>query len=400
MTFADMIILGAANLMRTKLRTVLTTLGVVIGIGALTSMVSFGSGMQKNISDSFASNDLFTSITVTPKQIDLSQLGTGNPVGINGGDNEHAATLNDSMLSLIRDIPGVTLAYPVIDFPARVKILNDSASLSIQAMPAASGAFKPFNNLLAGSFYESDSSDCVILDERILLTRFKIRLIKEGEDAPVPSADSATKIVSLHPDSLIGQKISIVTMAINAGKIPGALFGLMGGQSSLPFDEVVTELTVSGILKQRDQFSTGFLRSGIIIPPITAERIPKPGFTNVMDLLDDKKEQGTYSTVQVRVDNMKRTDEVKAILVAMNLGVFSMADQLDEIKRNFMIFNGILGAIGTIALIVAGLGIANTMVMSILERKREIGIMKAIGASEQNIKTIFLTLTPSTDFVL
>ena len=71
MRVSDMILLAFANLRRTKLRTFLTTLGVVIGIGALTSMVSFGTGMQKNITDALAANDLFTSITVTPKEINL-----------------------------------------------------------------------------------------------------------------------------------------------------------------------------------------------------------------------------------------------------------------------------------------------------------------------------------------
>jgi putative ABC transport system permease protein len=73
----------------------------------------------------------------------------------------------------------------------------------------------------------------------------------------------------------------------------------------------------------------------------------------------------------------------------MEVGVFTISDQLAEIKRAFLILDSLLGAIGAIALIVAGLGIINTMVMSILERTREIGIMKAIGGSENEIKMIF-----------
>ena len=65
MNLPDMIRLGLENLLRAKLRTVLTVLGVVVGIGALTSMVSFGTGMQKNITDAFRDSDLFTSLYVT-----------------------------------------------------------------------------------------------------------------------------------------------------------------------------------------------------------------------------------------------------------------------------------------------------------------------------------------------
>lgn len=73
----------------------------------------------------------------------------------------------------------------------------------------------------------------------------------------------------------------------------------------------------------------------------------------------------------------------------MGLAVICLADELKEFKREFIILDTILGAIGAVALIVAALGIINTMVTSILERVREIGIMKAIGGSEADIRSIF-----------
>jgi putative ABC transport system permease protein len=109
----------------------------------------------------------------------------------------------------------------------------------------------------------------------------------------------------------------------------------------------------------------------------------------VWDLLDQKKKEGAYGSIHVRLSDMKRMNEVKKALEEMEVGVFTISDQLAEIKRAFLILDSLLGAIGAIALIVAGLGIINTMVMSILERTREIGIMKAIGGSENEIKMIF-----------
>ncbi len=102
MNMMDMAELGFENLRRTKLRTFLTVLGVVIGIGALTSMVSFGTGMQKNITDAFKQNDLFTSLYVTSGDVNLGD--------VMGGDHERvmealaeepAVALNDSTLDLI-----------------------------------------------------------------------------------------------------------------------------------------------------------------------------------------------------------------------------------------------------------------------------------------------------------
>jgi len=92
----------------------------------------------------------------------------------------------------------------------------------------------------------------------------------------------------------------------------------------------------------------------------------------------------------VRVKGINDVDKMSAEIKALGFSTFSIADQLKEIKRNFLIMDGILGAIGTIALFVAALGIINTMLMSILERTREIGIMKSIGGAERDIRRIFM----------
>jgi putative ABC transport system permease protein len=389
MNLYDMTLLGLSNLWRTKLRTLLTVLGVVIGIGALTSMVSFGTGMQKNITDAFVSNDIFTSITVTPKKIDLNEIATGETKMLAEAARGESKPLTDSILLAIKSIKGVQLAYPNLEFPARVKLLDDSASLTITAMPAALGIYKPYSELLAGSFFATDSNQVAILREETLLSRLNIRLIKNGEHSTLTHSDSLGGIKLMHPDSLIGKSISLITMSVNPSGIPSALFGMMSGSSGLPIEETLTELKIAGILKQKGQFASGMSAGQVIIPIATAESIPRLGFTSIWDLLDSNKKEGTYGSIHVRIDDLKNMDAVKKELEAMEVGVFSIADQLQEIKRSFIIINSILGAIGAIALMVAGLGIINTMVMSILERTREIGIMKAIGGSETEIRMIF-----------
>jgi len=389
MNLFDMTLLGLSNLWRTKLRTLLTVLGVVIGIGALTSMVSFGTGMQKNITDAFVSNDIFTSITVTPRKLDFNEIATGDAKLLTEAAKGESKPLTDSILLAIRSIKGVELAYPNLEFPARVKLLDDSASLTITAMPAALGSYKPYSELLAGSFFPTDSARFVILREEILSSVFNIRLIKSGEHSTLSHSDSIKGVKLMHPDSLIGKSISLISMSVNQSGIPSALFGMMSGSSGLPIEETLTELKIGGILKQKGQFASGMSGGQVIVPIATAESIPRLVFTSIWDLLDNKKKEGTYGSIHVRIDDMKNMDAVKKELDAMEVGVFSIADQLQEIRRSFMIINSILGAIGAIALMVAGLGIINTMVMSILERTREIGIMKAIGGSETEIRMIF-----------
>jgi len=391
MNFTDMIFLGFSNLWRTKLRTLLTTLGVIIGIGALTSMVSFGTGMQKNITDTFVNNDLFTSITVTPKKVNLDEMASGNvDVGqLAESYKAEGKPLTDSLLEAIRKIPGVELAYPNLEFPAKVKLKDDSSTFTVCALPAAIRQYKPYNNLLAGSFFDSDSSTGIVIREETLSSKFKIRLLKENEENVLSRIDSIKGVYFMHPDSLIGRSIRLVSMSVNRSKIPSALFGMMLNKPELPFDETVTDLTICGILKRQNEMGPRVFKGNLIIPVKTAESIPKLGFSSVWDLLDQKKSAGTYGSIHVRLSDMKRMDDVKKALEEMEVGVFSIADQLEEIKRAFLIIDSVLGAIGAIALIVAGLGIINTMIMSILERTREIGIMKAIGGSEREIRMIF-----------
>ncbi|MCF8366780.1 MAG: ABC transporter permease [Bacteroidales bacterium] len=388
MNLTDMILLALSNLRRTKLRTFLTTLGVIIGIGALTSMVSFGTGMQKNITDAFEANDLFTSITVSPKQIDLDEITSGNVAEMANALNQESKPLTDSLLEDIRNIPGVRVAYPNMEFPARINLGDDSVSTKVQAMPASMGSYKPFNDLLAGNFYTSDSAKVVILRKEFL-QKLKVKLIEDGKNVTLSKEDSARGFVLMHPDSLIRQNIKIVSLSMNPSKIPAAIVGMMRNKPEMPFDETVTELKIAGITKAAGQFGNNVFGGGVIIPVLTAKSIPSLNFSSVWDLLDSKKKEGTYSSIQVRVTDMKMIDPVSEQLRAMDVGVFSIVDQLDEIKRVFLIMNSLLGAVGAIALIVAGLGIINTMVMSILERQREIGIMKAIGGSEKEIRMIF-----------
>ncbi|HEX8131660.1 MAG TPA: FtsX-like permease family protein, partial [Pyrinomonadaceae bacterium] len=81
--------------------------------------------------------------------------------------------------------------------------------------------------------------------------------------------------------------------------------------------------------------------------------------------------------------------DVRKRLTELGFGSFSIVDQMEQLRTVFLIINSALGLLGGISLLVASFGIANTMIMSILERTREIGIMKAIGAEDREIKLIF-----------
>jgi len=385
MNLQDMTIMGFSNLWRTRLRSTLTVLGVVIGIGALTSMVSFGTGMQKNVTDAFTKNDLFTSMNVTPKDLNVDELMSGDLSGIGEMMDEKPKPLTDSILEAIREMEGVQLAFPDESFAGKLKFNDKEVSKNMQPIPAAASEFYPYNDLLAGELYPHDSSQSVVIKWETLRD---LGLIVEYPDLAytLSRKDSVkgTRIIS--PDSILGRKITLVTAELN---IPTNPLGILMGQDFEPFEESSREYTICGITNPRGEFTFDRSRSALVIPPVTARKIPRLSFSSVWDILGEGKEEGTYSSIYVRVDEMEDLTPVREKIEAMGVGVFALADELEEIKRVFLIMDSLLGAIGTIALIIAALGIINTMLMSILERTREIGVMKAVGGSENEIKFIF-----------
>ncbi|MFZ1946040.1 MAG: ABC transporter permease [bacterium] len=386
MTLVDMIELAFDNLRRTKLRTSLTVLGVVIGIGALASMVALGTGIQRNITDAFKQNDLFTTMFVTAKGMSLEELGTGDPDAIMDAMRQ-APALTDSTLEAVLAVPGVEIAFPEISFPVRLRFQGREARTNLRALPAAMGGFRPYNQLAFGRFFASDSSAEAVVSWDTL-RRMKIA-IDDGDSEPAESPDTSVATLTLAADSLIGQPVEVVSVVLDPAKLGGS--GMLGilAMRGAPTSEHTTTLRLGGVLKRSTAFSEGQVQGGLLVPMKTAQAIPSLGFSSVWDLLGRGAKPGGYSSIYVRVKRPADMQAARGAIEKMGLHVFSVTDELREIRRGFLVVDSILGAIGTIALIVAALGIANTMVMSILERTREIGIMKAIGASEGQIKTIF-----------
>jgi len=380
----DLLRISLANLWRTKLRTVLTTLGVTIGIGALVSMMSFGTGMQKNITRTFYDNDLFTSLRVTPFKIDLNQAMSGNVRTSMDALQKQRVPLTDSLLQKIQSYPEVAIAFPEVSFPVKVRLLGNEARTNVHALPAAMGKFKPYDQITWGRFFSSDTA------REIVMSEWALRELKYSIDEPQSdgaAADTARGKKLVLPDTLIGKQLEIVTSVLDLGQLAASQMAGLSGNP--PFKEQVTRFTIGGIRKRSNSFENPSMSGGLVMPIGAASQVPRFEFSSMWSLLDRTGGQAGYGAFYVRVKNINELKIVRRRIEAMGLGVISIADQLDEIKRGFLILDTALGAVGAIALVVAALGIINTMVMSILERRREIGIMKAVGGSESQIKGIF-----------
>lgn len=366
MKLGDHIELAFSNLWKRKLRTSLTAFGVTIGIGALVSMVSFGKGMQKNVTESFRTLDLFNSLTVFAGDfVGSDRLDPDAGHRITAPSRPSQAVLDDAAVRKIAALKGVEMVFPEIRFPAIVRFNGEEEFRLVQVIPAeavTSGAFR----FSAGRGYSTDDSTSLVLSGS-LLRRLGV------ED----------------PDIAIGKTVTISSLSFDFSRFnPLDLAAALSGDK-LPFRTEDYELTVVGVTDSRAFAGPMPFQSDAFIPPAASERMKKLPFTNIWDIFRAKEGRLGYSALNVRLSSPAFVEPVKREVSDMGFQSFALADQFEEIQRGFLVMNMILAAVGMIAIVVASLGIVNTMIMSILERYSEIGIMKAVGAGDRDIRRIF-----------
>jgi putative ABC transport system permease protein len=155
---------------------------------------------------------------------------------------------------------------------------------------------------------------------------------------------------------------------------------------TLPIARKSYRFTLSGVA-ERMPFGG---MSDVYIAPEAAGGMQKLSVTSVSDFFRPADEAANYPSITVKVKSMKDVAPVKKELESRGFRTFALMDQLGEMRIGFLIMDMFLLAVGMIGITVASLGIVNTMVMSILERYREIGIMKAVGATDGDVQRIFL----------
>ena len=365
MRFSDYIEQSFSNLRKKKLRTFLTTFGVVIGIGALVCMFAFGQGMQKNITDSFNKLGLFNYLGVFQRSRDGQRNQATQDPNKQGETAPQIRNMDDDFLLELTKIEGVEWAFPEIRFPAMIRFQEKEKFSLVQVLPAKicrSGIV----NFRAGTFYTSDDENSLIISDS-LLHRLDIKKPKEA----------------------VGKKIEVSTLAIDFSldNIPNILSFLRG--QGLPFSRQNYSFTIVGVTERMGMGGPTLMRSDVYIPRGVSEKMKKLPLTSISDLFVSTQQTQGYSAVGIKLTSPKYVEPVKKQMEEMGFNTFSLMDQFEEIKKVFIFMDLFLFAVGMIAIVVASLGIINTMVMSILERYKEIGIMKAVGASNRDVKKIF-----------
>lgn len=397
MTFLDILYLSLRNLREAKLRATLTTMGVVVGVAVIVTMISFGLGLQRNTVSRFQELDLFNEITVFGRSLSAiassgfnKNAGNANarPQAERVGnrnlrpDKTPQRSLNDAAIEEIAQLPGVASVEPTINFSVYVRSNGHALMQSIggAVVPNPSSRFKEY---AAGGMIGQPLADEAVVDE-----------------------DFARDFGYQKPEDAIGKTLELLAPnKDDEGEAP-SFFGL-------PLEDVETEDAArSGRLAARTFRIVGVLKAPENGPrfrgmmPVADIYIPLPAARDwtlkYRDNLSEvalqlarergaigENEMGGYGSAVLRVTDPVLLTDVRRRLTELGFGSFSIVDQLEQLRTVFLIINATLGLLGGISLLVASFGIANTMIMSILERTREIGIMKAIGAEDREIKLIF-----------
>ena len=402
MTLRDLVVISTGNLWRMKLRAFLTISGIVIAIAAFVSMLSFGAGNQEYVSKQLNDLGLFSTMQVYPK------------VKSNGSDTNQSIKLDRNALEKIATVQGVNLVYPYDALSIKVKLGDSLIDSRAQALPSAAIQTKLFSKLRAGRAFTNDSSHEVIISEELmkkagfnspdsilgksLVISIRISTIDSGLGHILVDRGETVldRLKRIKFDSLLNSKYRsyVIRNEVNSA-VRRFMNGFMNAQQ-----EIRDTLTICGV---RESIQSGRLRvEPIIIPISTATRFSTGGLggspTEIFAALSsgnlfaetEDKSGKTFSQVTVDLDPHVLYKSVKDSIENMGFKTFSFAEQFEQIQKAFFYFDLALSVIGLIALLTASLGIVNTMVMSITERKREIGVLKSLGADELEIRGLFL----------
>lgn len=396
----DLLELAASNLSRLRLRTFLTTAGVVIAVGAMVSMLSFGAGNQRLIQDEYDKFGLLFTMQVYPKE--------------NPPDSVPSAVLNDSALLHLQKLPGVRLAYPLEAVSVECAWRDTTVTTRAQGLSAIALSTGLYSSLAAGRQFQSDSASEVIVTSRFLEHFGKI-----SPDSVVGSKftvttrlsrlDSAMVNVFTDPDGEIRRRVA--GLRLDSLRSRAFRERAVRDEASAAFNRflvgltqhraTVTEtLTIVGVIESVQQSRRR--HEEILVPVRTVRRLTAGGVSeNPADLFvmlsrgripwgDLETESKVYDRVTLDLDPEVPYKGVADSVKALGFDTFSYAEQFDELREAFLYIDLALGAIGFVALVTASLGIANTLFMATLERRREIGILQALGAGRGDIRLLFL----------
>jgi putative ABC transport system permease protein len=384
MKLPDLTELAVRNLRESLFRNSLTTVGISVGVASLVAMLSLGIGLQQLASRRLMKSGLFDTVVVTSRR-DLRNFGheeerTGPAPG-------ESRILDESTRQEIEHLPNVLEAYPDIRFITELRYEDKPYLTMVSALPESAKSNDAFEQM-QGHFFSSETAAEVVIQKA-----FAEELLGK---TPKSRLDETN--VTLLASPLLGKELVMryaqreaSTASSSSGAkdvpIPSGDQNLAGAAYSVVSRE--QKLKIVGVADLDPESMRGPTRARVFLPLKLAESLHVMQPTDLREISRAVTGQPAYSSISVRVKNPSQIRAIEDAIKKMGFNTFSILDATRSLQQFFAVLDLFLGIFGSLALAVASIGIVNTLVMAILERRREIGIMKAIGASDGDVKKLF-----------
>jgi putative ABC transport system permease protein len=384
MKLHDLTELAVRNLRESLLRNSLTTVGISVGVASLVAMLSLGIGLQQLASRRLMKSGLFDTVVVTSRR-DLRNF--GHEEERSGPAPGESRILDESTRQEIEHLPNVLEAYPDIRFITELRFEDKAHLTMISALPESAKSNDAFEQM-QGHFFSSDMTAEVVIQKT-----FAEELLGKTPKSGLDETNVALLAPLLLGKELVmryAQREASPAASPSAGKdtsIPSGDKNLAGAAYSVVSRE--QKLKIVGVADLDPESMRGPTRARVFLPLKLAESLHVMQPTDLREISRAATDQPAYSSISVRVKNPSQIRAIEDAIKKMGFNTFSILDATRSLQQFFAVLDLFLGIFGSLALAVASIGIVNTLVMAILERRREIGIMKAIGASDGDVKKLF-----------
>ena len=367
MRFLDLLTMSINNLRRRKVRTALTVLGVVIGTASVVVMVSLGIGLNALMMEMYSSYGSMTAI-------EIYNYGNNG----NNGTNDNPLYLTDDTVKEFLRIPHVTSASPVLETNV---ILKQGVYETNTSINGVTREFMEQIPLGQGKLPDPKSTEMEFIYGNAVVQWFQNSKTGKGywDTQELPDIDYMNKpmFVIFDTDAYYqsrsggsGDGTPVKAPKKYLIRTAGVVEGGIDDYNSYAY----------GVYTDIDQLKTQ-LKKIYKKNPIPGQPTNKKGKPYSYFI---------YNQAYVYVDDMENVTAVQKAITDMGFQANSQMEWIEQSQQTYNMIQLVLGGIGAISLFVAAIGIANTMMMSIYERTKEIGVIKVLGCDLRTIRNMFL----------